>query len=104
MGIFNHLNFGLNINQPLPEGLKISPKIDNITLRRKGMNIPVELSTAAVFQQPPNNTPISSVLVMAHLDTGASITSIDITLAKHLNLISTGQSTSGTAAGPQSIF
>jgi hypothetical protein len=103
MGIFNHLNFRLNINQPLPEGLKISPKIDNITLRRMGMNIPVELSTATVFQQPPNNTPISSVLVMAHLDTGASITSIDITLAKHLNLISTGQSTSGTAAGPQSM-
>jgi hypothetical protein len=40
---------------------------------------------------------------MAHLDTGASTTSIDITLAKHLGLISTGQSTSGTAAGPQSM-
>jgi hypothetical protein len=103
MSIFNALNFGLNINQPLPQGLKISPRIDCVQLRRTGMNIPVELSTAAVFRQPPNNMSISSVLAMAHLDTGASITSIDITLVKHLNLIATGQSTSGTAAGPQSM-
>jgi hypothetical protein len=39
---------------------------------------------------------------MAHLDTGASITSIDINLAKYLKLAPTGQSTSRTAAGPQS--
>jgi hypothetical protein len=38
---------------------------------------------------------------MAHLDTGASITSIDISLAKHLKLIPTGQSVSKTAKGPQ---
>jgi hypothetical protein len=38
---------------------------------------------------------------MAHLDTGASKTSIDINLAKYLNLVSTGQSKSKTAGGPQ---
>jgi hypothetical protein len=38
---------------------------------------------------------------MAHLDTGASISSIDISLAKHLNLIPTGQSTNRTAGGPR---
>jgi hypothetical protein len=36
---------------------------------------------------------------MAHLDTGASKTSIDINLAKYLNLVSTGQSKSKTAGG-----
>jgi hypothetical protein len=68
-----------------------------------GMNIPVEISTAAVFKNPPNSISSSSILAMAHFDTGASVTSIDITLAKHLNLIPTGLSTSGTAAGPQSM-
>jgi hypothetical protein len=103
MGIFYSLNFGFNINQPLPAGLRISPAIDYRPLRLTGMNIPVEISTATVFQKPPNSTPLSSVLAMAHLDTGARITSIDITLAKHLNLIPTGQSISKTAAGPQSM-
>jgi hypothetical protein len=103
MGIYNHLNFGLSINQPLPEGLRISTKVDPMQLRLMGMNIPVEISTATVFIKPPNNVSPSSILTMAHLDTGASITSIDINLAKHLNLISTGQSISGTAVGPLSV-
>jgi hypothetical protein len=67
------------------------------------MNIPVEISTAAVFKSPQNNVSPFSILAMAHLDTGASVTSIDIALAKHLNLIPMGLSTSGTAAGPQSM-
>jgi hypothetical protein len=67
------------------------------------MNIPVEISTATVFKTPQNNVSSSSVLTMAHLDTGASVTSIDITLAKHLNLIPTGSSTIRTAAGPKSV-
>jgi hypothetical protein len=100
MGIFNHLNFGFNINAPLPPDLKISPRIDSIQLCRTGMNIPVEISTATVFQTPPNS--VFSALAMAHLDTGASITSIDMKLAKYLKLLPMGQSTSRTAAGPQS--
>jgi hypothetical protein len=70
-------------------------------LRLTGMNIPVEISTAAVFKNPPNNVLPSSIPTMAHFDTGASKTSIDINLAKHLNLVSTGQSMSRTAGGPQ---
>ncbi|MDR1618149.1 MAG: retropepsin-like domain-containing protein [Treponema sp.] len=103
MALLNAFNFGLNINQPLPAGLVISPKIDHAQLCLTGMNISVIISTATVFQKPPNNEPLSSVLAMAHLDTGASVTSIDITLAKHIKLIPTGQSMSGTAAGPQSM-
>jgi hypothetical protein len=103
MGIFNALNFGFQITPPLPEGTKILPRIDHTQLLLMGMNIPVAISTATVFRGSPKNIPVLSVLVMAHLDTGASITSIDIRLAEHLSLIPTGQSTSGTAAGPQSM-
>jgi hypothetical protein len=101
MAIFSHLNLGLNVTPPLPQGSKILPRIDPAQLRLVGMNIPVEISTATVFRMPPNGIQLSSVFAMAHLDTGASITSIDIRLAKHLNLVSTGQSTSKTAGGPR---
>jgi hypothetical protein len=100
MGIFNHHSFGFNITPPLPPGSKILTRVDPTQLRLMGMNIPVEISTATVFRKPPNSVSLSSVLVMAHLDTGASNTSIDITLAKSLKLIPTGQSISKTAAGP----
>jgi hypothetical protein len=103
MGILNHLNFGFNITPPVPPDSKILARVDSTQLRLMGMNIPVEISTAAVFRKPPNSVPLSSILVMAHLDTGASITSIDIALAKHLNLVPTGQSTSRTAAGPSNM-
>jgi hypothetical protein len=72
-----------------------------MALLSMGMNIPIEISTATVFKNPPNNALPSSILAMAHLDTGASITSIDMSLAKHLKLIATGQSVSRTAGGPQ---
>jgi hypothetical protein len=101
MGIFSYLNVGFKINQPLPAGLGISAKVDPLHLRLTGMNIVVEISTATVFRKPPNSIAISSILTMAHLDTGASKTSIDINLAKHLNLVSTGQSKIKTAGGPQ---
>jgi hypothetical protein len=44
---------------------------------------------------------MSSIVVMAHFDTGASVTSIDINLAKYLNLLALGQSPSYTASGLQ---
>jgi hypothetical protein len=50
MGIINHLNIGFNINPPLPSGSKILTKVDSSLLRLMGMNIPVEISTATVFQ------------------------------------------------------
>jgi hypothetical protein len=101
MGIFNHLTFGFHID-PVPPGMKFLTKVDHTQLCLLGLNMPVEISTATVFRTLPNNVSLSSVLAMAHFDTGASVTSIDMRLAKHLNLIATGQSNSRTAAGPQS--
>jgi hypothetical protein len=64
-----------------------------------GLNIPVEISTASVFRKGPDPAPLSSIVVNAHFDTGASITSIDTSLAKYLNLLPTGQSISNNASG-----
>jgi hypothetical protein len=52
--------------------------------------MPIEISTATVLQDPSNDISPSSILAMAHLDTGASITSIDLNLAKYLKLVPTG--------------
>jgi hypothetical protein len=103
MGHFRLLSIGFNITPPPPEGTIFSTKIGSAPLCFMGMNIPVEISTATVFKNPPQNISPSSVLTMAHLDTGASVTSIDIALAKYLNLVPMGQSISRTAAGPQSM-
>jgi len=46
-----------------------------------------------------NPQPVRTAQITAHFDTGATKTSIDVELAKQLNLIPTGQSPSYTAAG-----
>jgi hypothetical protein len=97
---FQHHNFGFTINPPPPPGTKVTLNISPTPLFLSGLNIPVELSTASAFRTIPSPPPLSSIVVMAHFDTGASITSIDIDLAKHLNLIPQGKSWSTTASGP----
>lgn len=86
---------------PPPPGYQVSYSFKPLMLL--GLNLPVEISTASLYRGPPANMPLSSIVVMAHFDTGASITSIDINLAIHLNLVSTGQSTNHTASGPQEM-
>lgn len=100
MGSLRHHNFGFNINPPLPQGTQVSINMSYVPLLISGLNVPVEISTATAFRTTPNPPPLSSIVVMAHFDTGASVTSIDITLAKHLKLIPMGQSRSNTASGP----
>jgi len=101
MGFFSYINVQFNLTPPPIPGTKIVLKLDPFPLLSTGLNIPVELSTAEVFRKSPNPIPLSSIVVMGHFDTGASNTSIDISLAKHLNLIPTGASTKQTAGGPQ---
>jgi hypothetical protein len=100
MGFFHRYGFGIDTNPPLPTGTKVSVSINPLLLASLGLNIPVEISTASVFRKFPNPLPLASITVAAHFDTGASITSIDLNLAKHLHLVSIGQTTRGTAAGP----
>ena len=101
MGIFNHHPFDVKITPPPKEGMHISVDFNPSSLFQYGFNLPVEVSTASILKNPPLNIPLSSIVVIAHFDTGAGITSIDIELAKHLNLIVIGQSENRTAMGPQ---
>ena len=64
-----------------------------------GCNLLMELSTASAFQKKGSAKHVISV--MGILDTGATRTSIDFTLAKKLNLIPIGISETQTAAGLQ---
>jgi hypothetical protein len=77
--------------------LNLSP----LHLVLSGLNIVVEISTASASRQGSAPSALSTITAMGHFDTGATKTSIDIKLAKYLKLISTGQSLSYTASGPQ---
>jgi hypothetical protein len=101
MAIFNQHTFAIKLNPPPPESTHIAVDVSPFPLLQSGFNMTVEVSTASIFRNPPLNMQLSTFTVMAHFDTGASSTSIDIELAKHLNLLSIGQSENRTASGPQ---
>jgi len=101
MGFLNHFNVQFNINPPPTPETQIAIKLDQVPLLSLGLNIPVEISTPGAFLKPPNPMQLSSIVVMGHFDTGASSTSIDISLAQHLKLVPIGASIKQTAGGPQ---
>lgn len=101
MAIYNEHTFDLKVNPQPPADMRFAVEFSPFSLLQSGFNIVVEISTASIFKSPPLNMPLSSIVVMAHFDTGASSTSIDIELAKHLNLLSVGQSENRTASGKQ---
>lgn len=103
MGSFRQHNFGFQINPPLPHDTQVGVIMSPDRLQLLGLNMPVEISTASADRQPPTPLALNSIVTMAHFDTGASITSIDVNLARHLNLIATGESISHTAAGAHRI-
>jgi len=101
MAIFAQHTFDLKINPPPVQDVHFAVDFSPFQLLQTGFNLPVEISTASIFKNPPINITPSSIVVMAHFDTGASSTSIDIELAKYLNLLATGRSENKTASGPQ---
>jgi hypothetical protein len=101
MAIFNQFAGEIKITPPPEDGTQVGLNFSPRDLQLFGFNLPVEISTASIFRKPPLNMPISSIMVTAHFDTGASVTSIDIELAKHLKLFAMGQSENRTASGPQ---
>ena len=103
MGIFAQHTFGINITPPLADGTHIGVDFSPINLLRAGFNFPVEISIASILRKPPLNMPFSSIITIAHFDTGASVTSIDIELANYLHLPITGQSENRTASGHQKM-
>ena len=99
MGSIRSHSINLQTIPPLPSGTRVNFKISPVPLMLGGFDIPVIVSTASAYQIPNNPQPVKSIQILAHFDTGASKTSIDIELAKQLELVSTGESPSNTAAG-----
>jgi len=101
MGAFYKHNVNININPPISPESQIRISTSPSPLLFVGLNLPVVISTASLYLENPNFNKVltSSITVLAHLDTGASKTSIHIGLAQFLNLIPTGSLQSATAGG-----
>jgi len=102
MGLYRNLNVAVSFNPEPPQGTYVGLRQSHHHLSQRGLNLPVTISKAAIYLKSPSldKPPASSITVMAHLDTGASMTSIDMGLAtKHLMLPATGTSHPHTAGG-----
>ncbi len=99
MAHFHTFNFGVNIIPPPPPGTAVAHHISQMPLQLLGLNFLLEVSTATAFVASKNPVPRRAIPVMAHLDTGASSTAIDESLATHLGLISVGKGRNATANG-----
>jgi len=95
-----HFNYSANLNpQPLvPTSVGIMQTPHSLMI--SGFNLLIEVTTAsAIVNQARTQTLRRAIPVMAHFDTGASLTTIDAQLATHLGIISTGSSPISTANG-----
>lgn len=99
MAHYNHFNLGFNITPTPASGTTVGIQQSHVMLAQVGFNLMVEISTASAFLNVGNPIPRKTIAVMAHLDTGASLTSIDHSVAQHLGLITIGQQRIGTASG-----
>ncbi|MDR2591551.1 MAG: retropepsin-like domain-containing protein [Chitinispirillales bacterium] len=84
-----------------PPDIQIRVEINHRQLASHGLNMPVVISPHGVDLSSDKAT--YPVVVSAHLDTGASVTSIDIDLALQLGLKPTGVSQFLTAGGPHEM-
>lgn len=89
----------LHVVPPLAEGTEANILFRPEMLFSDGLNIPVEVNAANIFLLANPDKKYKSATVLAHLDTGASSTSIDLSLAEFLELEATGTCKIGTAAG-----
>ena len=100
MSHIQHFNLNFQLVPPPQNPTQIMMGISPNHLFYFGFNLAMEISTATLFRQGTHPQPLKSIAVMAHFDTGASITCIDDALANHLQLTPTGSMTQQTAAGP----
>lgn len=106
MALSFQISGGIQASKPLQEGTQLRLVFSHIPLARSGFNIPVLISVPASPSTPnqETQTEVKSVSIMAHFDTGASITSIDKKLAEYLALIPVGAGMTHTAAGPARVL
>jgi hypothetical protein len=74
-----------------------APGVGEVLLAQRGCNLQVEVGTASAFVASPEER--RSLVVWAHLDTGASQTTISLRLAAQLGLTQIGVVSSHTAGG-----
>jgi hypothetical protein len=94
MAHLQHFNPSFSFDPPLPPKSKISMSASSYNLCIKGLNIPVQLTSVPLDGGEPK-----SVTVMAHLDTGAFSTCIDLKLAAALEMFPVGQTKIQTEEG-----
>lgn len=102
MGTLHCPNFKIHLDPPPATVTKASAKFTPYPLQRGGVNIQIMVGLGSAYYTYGNKDrsvlpPLTSVY--GHLDTGASISVIDIGLAKYLGLKSTGVSQITTAGG-----
>jgi hypothetical protein len=104
MGMLFCSNVIFNIKPPPPPDMQVGYEFSPTQLADCGLNFPVAIfpsKTAPADDKAEDTVP--PVVVFAHLDTGATFSSIDRGLALHLKLKSTGMSSMMTAGGPQDV-
>ncbi|MCL1789184.1 MAG: hypothetical protein FWG33_02400 [Oscillospiraceae bacterium] len=87
MAHLQHFNPSFSFDPPLPPDTKISMSASSYNMCIKGLNFPVQVTGVPLDAA---NTKPKSVLVMAHLGTGAFSTCIDEKLATALELFPIG--------------
>jgi len=102
MGSLYIPNIVMQINPPPPPGTQVHVAASPVHLKKAGLNFPVIIlpAQAGTQDREPEKSEASPVVVPAHLDTGASVSSIDTELAGQLGLRPVGLSVVMTAGGP----
>lgn len=99
MSHINQIFPQVNSSVLLPKGTQLKLSFSHVPLMVSGFNMPISVS-ATKTSGAEKGTEIQSATVIAHFDTGARKTSIDVKLAEFLGLVPVGISTIHTAAGP----
>jgi hypothetical protein len=84
---------------PIAENSEITVLFRPNILFSDGLNIPAEITAANIFMAANPEKKHKGVKTLAHFDTGAFTTSIDLSLAEALELEATGTCNISTAAG-----
>lgn len=90
------------VTPPLPSGARIDLITSPGPLVATGANIFVSVSTAALCADGSSRNVLSAQTI-GHIDSGATFTNIDISLAQRLGLVPSGYAKMQTASGTQTM-
>lgn len=99
MAHMQNVSVKLKVSPPLPSGARINMSFSPEDLAKCGFNFPVSISASSLAKRTNPTEESKTVTVMAHLDTGASATSIDVGLANYIGLTPVGITPIHTASG-----